>query len=361
MWIALRPPYDILGRVEDMSHHEQHHNEMNTLFAKGFHLEHKRLLLIFIPIAVFLVGYTLIDFFSIPGAQDIVPQATTPMLNTSAWYYWMASSLLFVSSAIAIAYIFIDDVLCSFQDRSAKRILSYAAVIWVVNVTYILVTPLWSSKGYEAVGKQLFEFSLCRSFEASICSGRLLTEFNWAERVINVCSAFAVTAVIMGAITSLAEVGVAVEGRRKLALPLQIARLRKYLVLAAIHMVLGIFVINSWHNFPTRLVYGEQLQRYNDISNSITQLNGVLYSVIIVSYYLPISVILNKRLRSEETKYMLNAVKDGGELNWQEFEKWKTSRGFNIYDWDIYKGLLAAIAPLIAGSLGTIAKLLNLG
>jgi hypothetical protein len=345
-----------------MSDHERHQRASNTLFEKGFHLGPKPLLLIFIPILVFLIGYTLIDFLSIPGAQDIVPQATAPILNTSAWYYWMASSLLFVTSAIAISYIFVDDVLSSFQERSVKRILWYATVIWAVNVTYILVAPLLGSpKGYEAIGKRLFEFSLCKVFEGATCSDGLLAEFNWAERVINVCSAFAVTAVIMGAITSLAEVGVAVEGQRNLALPLQILRLRKYLVLAAIHMVLGIFVINSWHNFPTRLLHGEELQRYRDISNSITQLNGVLYSVIIISYYLPISVILDKRVRSEETKYMLSSVKDGKGLNWQEFEKWKESRGFVIYNWDIYKGLLAATAPLIAGSLGTIAKLLNLG
>jgi hypothetical protein len=199
-----------------MSDH-QHHRQ--TLFERGLYIGHKTLALIFIPIAVFLIGYTLIEFLSIQGLPDILQQATAPMLNTSAWYYWMASSLLFVSSAMAIAYIFIDDILYSFQNKSSRRILSYAALVWIVNVTYILLMPLlWSPKGYEAVGKQLFELSLCEVLDGSSCKDGLLAEFNWAERVINVFSAFAVTAVIVGAITSLAKVGTAVEGDRSLAL-----------------------------------------------------------------------------------------------------------------------------------------------
>jgi hypothetical protein len=144
-------------------------------------------------------------------------------------------------------------------------------------------------------------------------------------------------AMILGAISTLATGATARE---------QAVRLKTYLYLAAILFVCGLLYLSALLRWPGSLLPAAEATKYSGLVDAYLLALGATYSLVIISYYLPVAL----RLSANAGPVVAFAARDKKES--------KEAEGEDVLGpLEILKVLVALFAPVIAALLGGVIKL----
>ena len=117
----------------------------------------------------------------------------------------------------------------------------------------------------------------------------------------------------------------------------QIGRLNTFLYLSALMLVAGLLFLSAFLHWPLFALPSEMKPQYQEHIHAVVLFNGVVYTVLLASYYLPVAGLLARRWRHVKP----SEGESGEMLDW---------RGF-------LKAALAVFAPLVIGLLGEVMKI----
>ena len=174
----------------------------------------------------------------------------------------------------------------------------------------------------------------------------LLDQTNWM-------SALAVSAVVLGMVWSLSTSGkpdlksaegIAAEGAWIEAAQ---KRMRRYLYLAGLLLSVGMMMGFAWMKWPTGLLADvQQKAQFESLVDAVALFRGSSYSVLILSFYMPVSLVLAQRIERYEAARVTGKTKDVA----PKFEGFDIER---IGTLDSFKAIVSILAPVLASAVGT--------
>jgi hypothetical protein len=311
-------------------------------------------LLVLPPLAVLFVGYQLQDLF---GWQepiaDIQTKATSARHEGIGRTRVLASLLPFMVAATMIAAWFVREFLWLLGSRSRGRLWIAIATFGAAAIFFMApqlrgISPADAS----VLGKGFF----AKAFEnAQATSGGM----NWAvdltgETVVPVAILHVLVFVfsvfltigagsaIVGTISCVAKPPrTRPRKTRRFYHDMQRARIDGYLYASAFLLVSGLFFMEAAHRWPA--AYAADRALFMQHVDALVLYNGILYSLVLVAYYLPAAMLMRRFSAHPEQK---TAAADGQPST--VAERVSPSR--------LIKAFLALIAPAVAGVLSQLME-----
>jgi hypothetical protein len=145
-------------------------------------------------------------------------------------------------------------------------------------------------------------------------------------------------------------------GRRVLrqlqgVLSVQVRRAKGYLYLSALLLVVIMILLMSWMEIPSYLIPEKAQPSYHNLVRSISTYYGVQYMLILCSYYIPVSIMLSRRIRALGYELIERQQVDPSE---KAVDDWEEKSGLLLHDLRSYKAIAALFAPLFTGIVGSI-------
>jgi hypothetical protein len=306
-----------------------------------------------LPVVVFYIGLKLIEAL---GNYTLQIPASPPQLfdvsEAAHRYFFFSSFLLYTFVSFVIAGVFCIDIYKNFHTKSQKRIAIASGSIAAVILLSIILGPSWfgSPKDYTFLGT-IFETTLSKATLSAHPALQMLDVFNWMLKSANIFTAAAVPAAIFGCITSLADAMPGTPITRIFTMSYQIKRMRYYLYLTSLLLVCGLILIISWMHWPEANLSGDSKSIYESLVNSLSSYIGVHYSLIILAFYVPVSVIISHRATDEGQQALRS---DDNPLTARAIDIWKEQMGLQVFAQDSYKTMAAVLSPLLTGLLGDV-------
>ena len=344
---------------------------MKNSFEQRLELPPKYLLILIAPMAVWLgseyfimsLGNAAPNFPTIGVAEDkIFPEL-------SGRYIFFSAALLFSAIAIAILTVFLAELFVHHTRRSALT--SLAVFILIASAIVYLANRESEYDTYHLLGEKVFSATLqggCISGPIGrtsdvACEGRVLLET--LENILkgtNVFAATGSTAAVFGLILSLSRPSNIKNRRLGLRSADQLekeieaivtadAMAKRYLYCAGLILTSGVTLIMSWMHWPGNIIADETIrENYKTLANSLSFYFGVSYSVLILSYYLPTTLILAERgRRCRKARMILDKGSEEGPVAFEPIA--------NTGPLEAIKVVFAIVSPLLASAIGSFGQI----
>jgi hypothetical protein len=132
-------------------------------------------------------------------------------------------------------------------------------------------------------------------------------------------------------------------------LSFQIRRVKIYLYLGALFLVVFLIELMTWLQLPAFLIPENHIKPFDQLVRSISTYYGVQYMLLLCSYYIPVSFILSSRIYT----LAVNSVSAEGEpVNERTIRDWQRKSGLSVHDLRSYRSLAALLSPLLTGLVG---------
>lgn len=336
-------------------------------------------LLIFLgPVSVLIASEYILGNFGNPdldlGKVELVENAS--LIELAGRYRYMAAVFFYLAISIALILVFVFELVSEHKILSMLRTLIALFAAVGVALVFSMIEPvsMRSFESYQLLGEGLFRDALgqgkiarCDAIAAQTTPCEKLGAFaalTTLNGVINLVSALASAAVIAGTILALSRAGPrdlnSREGLLIEAEALEAAQsaARRYLYASAVLLTVGMAMGLAWMNWPTALIAEEGMSAaHQKLVESVSLFRGASYSALIMSYYIPVSLLLMVRTN----RFNAAAAQHGGELAKEEAETWKARiGGFDVSklaSLDAMKAILAIVSPLLTSALGSFDKL----
>lgn len=322
-----------------------------------------------LPMLVVLASEILLSAFADTTVLEAVALAEiTELTELVGRYRFLSIFFFYTAVCVTILGIFTSELLSRHSLASILRILAALLLLIVYASLFSSWDPDWmaSFDAHELLGDDLFREGLRRAdmplCDAGLCGGlggyfamRLLLD------ITNIVSALAVSAVMLGMILALsraAPIDLATqEGILAEAATLQQAQknVRSYLYLSGVLLSVGMMFGLGWMLWPADLLAdATQASGYRDLVQSISLYRGVSYTVLILSFYMPVSLIQMVRIE----RLHAAAARQGMEEAAVEVQGFDIER---IGTLDAFKAILSILSPIIASALGSFTGINVLG
>jgi hypothetical protein len=346
-------------------------------------LKRNALWIVLLPMLVYFFADNFFETFANP--EIVIPPPDGPVLSESEAanrYFFLTSYFALISIATGICIYFWSDTR-SILGQPSRLAVRLVGVVLVCLLGYSVVARGGGSpKTYSFVGKALFAKALCMAplpgklgflarraqgigdifldpatLEASLCKdvpmqgNSLASVFAPLQKIDDVFIVLAVPALILGCVSALAlpsgEVPYDVEVH---ILSVQVRRVKTYLYLSALLLLVIVVLTISWMTFPSYLLTGQPAKRYDALVHSISAYYGFQYVLILCSYYIPVSLRLSRRIRG----LAYRAIGGAQAPNEKMLEDWEQKSGLLLHDLRSYKTIAALLAPLFPGIIGAV-------
>ncbi|EPX79448.1 hypothetical protein [Litoreibacter arenae] len=294
---------------------------------------------------------------------------TAPLLELSARYRFLSAWFFYFAVCVIFIAIFFSELWSRHSPRSALRILLGLVAVVAFTMVFNTIEPAWmgSFEAYELLGKSLFVDALSqgrlRACETSLaCDGE--GAFHGMEVLLdkaNHITSLAAAAVIAGMVLALARPHrpylLSSKGLAAEAVILKEAQdtSSRYLYCSGILLSVGMVLVLSWMKWPGQMIADPELRaRHAELVNAISLYRGVSYSVLILSYYMPVSLILMVRI---ERFHKAVAAHGNPEIAEQV-------AGFDINriaSLEAFKKIIAIVSPILASALGAAVTFEGIG
>ena len=271
----------------------------------------KHLALLFLPMLVVTASEAILSAFANTKLSlDGIDLAQSDIPELVGRYRFLAVFFFYVSSCVTVLAIFCADIYARHSRTSLARIAVGFVLLIAFSALFSMLEPEWmgSFEAYELVGARLFTEGL-QAGQMGYCLAGFCGEagafhaLRLLNEITNLASALAVSAVVLGMIVALARPGPIVldtrDGLLEEAATLMAAQkqVRRYLYLAGLLLSVGMMLGYAWMHWPSGLIADPGVaQGYNDLVEAISLYRGVSYSVLILSFYMPVSLIQMVRI-----------------------------------------------------------------
>jgi hypothetical protein len=303
----------------------------------------------------------------------ILPESVTvtpaPLLELTARYRFLSAWFFYFAVCSIFIAIFFAELWSQHRPKSVSRILLGLVAVVAFTMVFNTLEPAWmgSFEAYELLGKSLFMDALSpgrlRACETSLpCDN--MGAFHGMEYLLdkaNHITSLAAAAVIAGMVLALARPHRPyLLSRKGLVAEAEILRRAqdtssRYLYCSGILLSVGMVLLLSWMKWPGQMISDPEAQhRHAELVNAISLYRGVSYSVLILSYYMPVSLILMVRI---EQFHRAVAAHGGPQIGTQVV-------GFDINriaSLEAFKKIIAIVSPILASALGAAVTFEGIG
>ncbi|MDW4499622.1 hypothetical protein R5H30_16635 [Sulfitobacter sp. D35] len=329
----------------------------------------KHLLILLLPVVVLTVSEIMLASFADtdmdPGPVAIVEAGR--MVELAGRYRFMAVWFFYSAVAFTFIAVFVADLKARHTWQSCCMTIVALIVVIFISLIFSVFEPAWmgSFEAYELLGAEIFTAALgvghlpicapgapmeprCGPHGAFFAMTFLLDKTNFI-------ASFSTAAVIAGMVLALARAHPpelsTPDGLMREAQALETAQrtVRRYLYCSGILLTVGMMMGLAWMNWPADLIADKaQREEFRALVDSVSLFRGVSYSVLILSFYMPVSLILMVRIERFQTAAEGKSIPEAA----------RSIDGFDIGrigSMDAFKAVLSIIAPIIASAVGSFA------
>ena len=307
-----------------------------------------------IPLLVLTASELILGFWGDSGvsvADALVAEPTR--LELTARYKTMASFVFFSTVALAVTAMFVWDVGRHFSVWSQVKIVAALILVIIVTLVFSVLEPeeMKSFETYELLGEDLFRAALGAAKTGACLPDRTLCEsgtsfdamvamVDLSNHIVSLAAACTLAGIIL-ALAHCPSAGASVEEQAEC---LRHARrvAKRYLYCAGVLLTAGMLWVQAWMSWPATLIAeagprGEFL----DMVNAFSLYRGTTFSLLILSVYLPVFLVMAGRFES-----LWQAVPDDPQLAEDETLE-------RISYVEALKTVSAIIAPILMGVIGS--------
>lgn len=329
------------------------------------------LVILFAPVAVFLLLEFVLKSLGDPHLalplDALLDEA--PLAELTGRYKFLAAFAFFGAVSVAVLAIFGFDLRSNYTRRTAIRCLAAVVAAAAVGLVYSVVEPdaLGGFELRDLLGRGFFDSAVGRGGVGLCADGTACSEagglfvLRAITGPINGLTSFALAAAMIGLILALARRNGAVPFAETDHIASDVADLttgravsQRYLYCAGLLLTSGITFLIAWMRWPTDLIADAAMrQQYLDLTAAISLYVGVGYSVLILSAYLPVILLLTRRAEALRNKLAARQAIDRSE-NAGAPELAIDLPALNYLD--ALKSVAAILSPVLASSIGTFGQ-----
>lgn len=331
------------------------------------HVDLRYFAIVLLPIAIFAMEGVITDHM-MPRAVLIPPDIVNmdhPWLEIAGRYRFLAASWFFGAFAVLAAALVVRTLLRPLSVQT--RVVSVGTWLFVIALA-LLPTVTGDDAGpptYRWIGSEVFETALSQGTLAG-CAGPddrwllgrcgplpAVTLFNRVLDIINFLAGLGIGALIVGMILCLNRGRAASVEDEAAVLADNFKQMRQQLYLSSLVLTLGMFFATSWMHWPMPMVTGDARSAYGTLILSTALFTGTYFTLLILSFYLPVAVLLDGRARDLARR---KGRSGDGEAP-QDADAWLASHGLKEGVGDYLKAGFALAAPVLTAFAGGISPL----
>lgn len=214
---------------------------------------------------------------------------------------------------------------------------------------------------YHRLGEDVFETALsygnlpgCNQpedwwFLGQCGENPVLSLFNRVMDIINGLAGLGVGALIVGMILCLQTQETRNAEEEAALLAQNLTRMRRQLYLSSLILTFGMFFATSWMYWPLPLVTGAERDAYGALILASALFTGTYFCLLILSFYIPVALVLDARVRALTRSTDLGSDADPDE--------WAAARGLKGGTSDLLRTGFAVTAPILAAFAGGISPI----
>lgn len=333
------------------------------------HVDYRYFFIALVPICIFAQEATITGHFftaDLPVPVDILTDGP-PWLESAGRFRFVAATWFFCALVLLMVVLLARELLQPITRATRMAALCVLAIIVAVAMTPTLVGlfDLDATRAYDHLGADLFETALARGalpgcqtaddrWLLGACGDNpVLSMFNQVINVINIFAGLGVGALIVGMILCLETCKSDSHADQTALLHHNLQRMRRQLYLSGLLLSFGMLFATSWMHWPMPMVGGAEGDAYRIIVRAYSLFVGVYFCLLILSFYLPVVMILDSRVRhlAEE------AAKSDQTGQFFDAAKWKAANGLATDPTEVLRSGFALVAPILAAFAGGISPL----
>lgn len=322
-------------------------------------------LIAFVPIAIFAQEAVISSEFltaDLPVSADILKDEWT-WLETAGRLRFLGATWFFAALALFVFVITVRDLMESTHPQT--RASAFGVLVLVLVLALWPTFEHWQQpetlRNYHRLGGDLFETALGRGglpgcvnpedrWLLGICGEKpVIALLNRMMDVTNIFAGLGVGGLIVGMILCLEEPIKGDLEKQAAQLERNVLRMRRQLYLAGLILTIGIFFATSWMRWPLPMVDGAHLDAYSSIIGAALLFTGIYFSLLILSFYLPVALILEGRKRRLATI----AADHDALSDYNARAGWLKMRGLDTDPTAFLKTGFALVAPILAAYAGS--------
>ncbi len=312
------------------------------------------LTILILPLLVLTGSELILGFWGDRGVAVPTALVGAPeRLELAARYKVMASFVFFTAIALAVTAIFLWDVGRHFKPRSILHIAIALVLVILVTLIFSVLEPeeMKSFETYQLLGEDLFRAALGAAKTGDCLPDRVLCQTGTAfdamvamvdlsNHIVSLAAACALTGVIL-ALAPCPEAGASVAVQADC---LRHARrvARRYLYCTGALLTAGMLWVQAWMSWPAVLIAEEGARtEFLGLVNAFALYRGTTFSLLILSVYLPVYLVLAGRFEA-----LWTVVSDDPEM--------KTDESLDRITYtEALKSVTAIVAPILMGVIGS--------
>lgn len=322
-----------------------------------------------VPISIFWTHDVISDhiFATDLAVPSDILQEGRHWLEAAGRFRFIAATWFFGALALLAVALMIRDVA-----GPISRTTRIAAIATLLGILFLAMTPTIEQTAspeathvYHRLGAELFESALSRGSLPG-CSGPqdmwllgrcgeipVISLLNRVLDIINGLAGLGVGALIVGMILCLERGAVSTREEEAAQLAQNLARMRRQLYLASLILTFGMFFATSWMYWPLPLVVDAERDAYGAVILASALFTGTYFCLLILSFYLPVALILDGRIR----RLAHRAAQVSDEGGHTDVDTWMEARGLKFSTSDHLRSGFAVTAPILAAFAGGISPI----
>lgn len=283
--------------------------------------------------------------------------------ETTGRFRFLGATWFFAALALLVFVMAVRDLA-----QPIARQTRLAAILVLLGIFALAIYPTIehalhpeSLRNYHRLGGDLFEAALARGglpgcvgpadrWLLGLCGDvPVISLLNRMMDVTNVFAGLGVGGLVVGMVLCLEEPPDTGLDAQAAQLERNMNRMRRQLYLSGLVLTFGMFFAISWMRWPVPMVDGAQAAAYGALVSSALLFVGIYFSLLILSFYLPVALILEGR----KQRLSDAAAQDDSLADYKAHAAWLKMRGLETNPIEFLKSGFALAAPVLAAFAGS--------
>lgn len=314
-----------------------------------------------LPLGVFFLNDAILQAFA---STD--PAVPADLVTGPAWVeaagrlrylgaYWLFSAMALLAFALCVQEV-LRPVTRSTRIGAGLTLGFILAIVFGITVENFArpdIWRIWHLLDRDVVATSLAAGTLpaCMRPGNEFLLGRcgdtpILVLFDRSLSVMNLIAALGVGSVVVGMILCL---GRSADGKdTPEVLSFALSCMRRQLYVAGLLLVSGMLFVISWVQWPVSMIAPEARDEYRGLATALELFTGIHFSLLILSFYVPVALILTARVHRLARTATPRATAE-------ERDKWRTTHGLAVSATDMLRAGFAVAAPALTALAGGLA------
>ncbi len=288
-------------------------------------------------------------------------------LEVAGRYRFLAATWLFLSFTVLALALLVRNLA-----RPTALETRVAALVTIAFILLLVIVPTLQKDAmpdgprvYHYLGAGVFEGALsqgtlpgCDAPDDQWLLGRcgdipVISLFLRILDIVNIFAGLGVGALAVGMILCLQSRDDEDPEQQAALLAENLRQMRQQLYLSSLTLTFGMFFVTSWMYWPAAMVSDAEQSAYDSVVTSAALYTGTYFSLLILSFFLPVALVLDDRVRTLAEQ----ASESEGTDERVDAEDWREAHGLKEGAMDYLRDGIALVAPILAAFAGGISPI----